>query len=195
MKLSAVLGETALLFAMISYVVTIPSRQQQQIQKAREILLHTDHKYDESRIAALKVLDKGCGDNPGLVAPHAYLANLKIVGCSRWSFRLQNPDQWSFRAWQPTDLSYSMLAGANLSNANLIGANLQGSELQNANLQKVNLKGVNLRGANLRGANLTGADLSRANLMGADFYKVNLEDASLRFTNLQGDTRFVSAQL
>ena len=173
-KLSAVLGEGALLFAMVSYIVTIPSREQQQVQKAREILLHTDHKYDESRIAALKVLDKRCAGNPGLVAPNAYLTNLKIVGCYRWSFRLQNLLQWSFRSWKPTDLSYSMLAGANLSNADLIGANLQGSELQNANLQKVNLKGVNLRGANL-----TGADLSRANLTGADLSGAILDGANL----------------
>ncbi len=188
-KLSAVLGEGALLFAMVSYIVTIPSRQQQQVQKAREILLHTDHKYDESRIAALKVLDKDCAGNPGLVAPNAYLANLKIVGCSRWSFRLQNLNQWSLRSWQPTDLSYSMLAGANLSKANLIGANLQGSELQNANLQKVDLQGVNLRGANLTGAdlsraNLTGADLSGAILDGANLYGVKASQANFTKASL-----------
>jgi len=188
-KLSAVLGEGALLFAMISYIVTIPSREQQEVQKAREILLHTNHKYDESRIAALKVLDKRCAGNPGLVSPNAYLANLIIVGCSRWSFSLQSFSQKSFRSWQSMDLSYSMLAGANLSNAQLTGANLSGSDLSHTNLQKVDLAGVNLSGANLTGAdlsraNLTGADLSGATLDGANLYgarasKANFEDASL----------------
>lgn len=173
-KLATVLGESALLFAMISYIVTIPSRQQQEVQKAREILLHTDHKYDESRIAALKVLDKRCAGNPGLVSPNAYLANLVIVGCSRWSFSPQSLDQGSFRSWQPMDLSYSVLAGANLSKANLSGANLEGSDLRNANLQKVDLRGVNLRGANL-----AGADLSRANLRNADLTGAILDEANL----------------
>ncbi len=177
-KLATVLGESALLFAMISYIVTIPSRQQQQVQKAREILLNSDRKYDESRIAALKVLDKGCAGNPGLVSPNAHLGNLDIVGCSRWSLRPKSLAQGSFRSWQPMDLSYSVLAGANLSNANLTGANLAGSDLRNANLQKVDLRGVNLRGANL-----AGADLSRANLTGA-----NLADAILDEANLYGVT-------
>ncbi len=173
-KLATVLGESALLFAMISYIVTIPSRQQQQVQKAREILLHTDHKYDESRIAALKVLDNRCAGNPGLESPNAYLANLVIVGCSRWSLSPQSLAQGSFRSWQPMDLSYSVLAGANLSNANLTGANLEGSDLRNANLQKVDLRGVNLRGANL-----AGADLSRANLTEADLAGAILDEANL----------------
>ena len=178
-KLATVLGESALLFAMISYIVTIPSRQQQQVQKAREILLQsTERKYDESRIAALKVLDKQCAGNPGLVSPNAHLANLAIVGCSRWSFSLKNFTKWSLRSWQPMDLSYSVLAGANLSNAQLTGANLEGSDLSNTNLRKVNLEGVNLRRANL-----TGADLSRANLTGA-----NLEGAVLDGANLYGAT-------
>ena len=178
-KLAAVLGESALLFAMVSYIITIPSRQQQQVQKAREILFHsTEKKYDESRIAALKVLDKRCAGNPGLVAPKAHLVNLAILGCYRWSFSSQSLAQWSFRSWQPMDLSYSVLTGANLSNARLTGANLEGSDLRNANLQKVNLEGVNLREANL-----TGADLSRANLTGA-----NLEGAILDGANLYGVT-------
>ena len=177
-KLATVLGESALLFAMISYIVTIPSRQQEQVQKAREILLDSDRKYDESRIAALKVLDKGCAGNPGLVSPNAYLANLAIVGCSHWSFSPQSLAQRSLHSWQPMDLSHSMLAGANLSNANLTGANLEGSDLRNANLQKVDLRGVNLRGANL-----AGADLSRANLRNA-----NLADAILDEANLYGVT-------
>ncbi len=173
-KLATVLGESALLFAMISYIVTIPSRQQQQVQKAREILLHTDHKYDESRIAALKVLDKGCAGNPGLESPNAYLANLVIVGCSRWSLSPQSLAQGSFRSWQPMDLSYSVLAGANLSNANLRGANLAGSDLRNANLQKVDLRGVNLRGTNLAGADLSRANLTKADLAGAILDEANL---------------------
>lgn len=178
-KLSAVLGESALLFAMISYIITIPSRHQLQVQKAREILLQsTERKYDQSRIAALQVLDKRCAGNPGLVSPKAHLANLVLVGCSRWSFSLQSFTQLSFRFWQPMDLSYSRLAEADLSNARLTGANLEGSDLRKANLQKVDLRGVNLQGANL-----AGADLSRANLAGA-----NLEDAILDGANLYGVT-------
>ena len=188
-KLAALLGESALLFAMVSYIATINSRQHQHIQKAREILLHTDNKYDESRIAALKVLDHGCAGNPGLVAPNAYLANLEILGCSRWSFNPRKLLQGSFRSWHPTDLSYSILAGTNLSNANLVGVNLAGSDLQNANLQKVDLAGVNLRGANLTGAdlsraNLTGADLSNAILDGANLYGVKASQANFAHASL-----------
>ena len=176
-KLATVLGESALLFAMISYIVTIPSRQQQGIQKAREILLQSsDRKYDESRVAALKMLDKRCAGNPGLVSPNAYLANLEIAGCFRWSLTPLSLAQGSFRTWQPMDLSYSDFKEANLSNAQLSGANLEGSDLSDANLQNVNLSGVNLRGANL-----TNADLSRANLTGA-----NLEGAILDGANLYG---------
>ncbi|MDJ0898173.1 MAG: pentapeptide repeat-containing protein [Xenococcus sp. MO_188.B8] len=176
-KLATVLGESALLFAMISYIVTIPSRQQQGIQKAREILLQSsDRKYDESRVAALKMLDKRCAGNPGLVSPNAYLANLEIAGCFRWSLTPLSLAQGSFRTWQPMDLSYSDFKEANLSNAQLSGANLEGSNFSGANLQNVNLSGVNLRGANL-----TNADLSRANLTGA-----NLEGAILDGANLYG---------
>jgi len=176
-KLATVLGESALLFAMISYIVTIPIRRQQTVQQAREILLQsTKREYDESRIAALKVLDKRCAGNPGLVAPNAHLVNLTIVGCSRWSLRSQERSQGFFRYWQPMDLSYSVLIGANLHNAQLSGTNLEGSDLSGANLQKVDLSGVNLSGANL-----SGADLSRANLVGA-----NLEGAILDGANLYG---------
>ncbi len=184
-KLATVLGESALLFAMISYIVTIPSRQQQRIQKAREILLQSnDRTYDESRIAALKVLDKRCAGNPGLVSPNAYLANLKIVGCFHWSFRPQSLAQGSFRYWQPMDLSYSVLAGANLSNAQLSGANLEGSDLRGANLQKANLSGVNLQGANLTDADLSRANLAGANLAGAILDGANLYGAKASQTNL-----------
>ena len=178
-KLATVLGESALLFAMISYIVTIPVRREQTIQKARQILLQsTEREYDESRIAALKVLDQRCAGNPGLVAPNAHLVNLKIFGCSRWSLRSQDINQNSFRYWQPMDLSYSVLTGANLNNAQLSGANLVGVDLSGANLQKVDLSGVNLSGANL-----SGADLSRANLVGA-----NLEGAILDGANFYGAT-------
>ncbi|MEM7594323.1 MAG: pentapeptide repeat-containing protein, partial [Cyanobacteria bacterium P01_A01_bin.83] len=173
-KLSAVLGEAALLFAMVSYIVTIPGRERQQIQKAREILLHKGHKYSQSRIVALELLDKECADNPGLMAPNAQLVNLEIVGCSRWSFNLQSLRGGSFRSWKPMDLSNSILAEANLSNADLTGTNLSGSDLSNANLQKVDLRGVNLREANL-----TGADLSRANLTEADLTGAILDEANL----------------
>lgn len=184
-KLATVLGESALLFAMVSYILTIPSRQQQQVQKAREILLQsTQQKYDESRIAALKVLDKRCAGNPGLVSPNAHLANLVIVGCSRWSLSLQNLAQWSFRSRQPMDLSYSMLAGANLSNARLTGANLEGSDFREANLQNVDLRGVNLRGANFTGADLSRADLTGANLEGAILDRANLYGATASQANL-----------
>ncbi|MEL7408657.1 MAG: pentapeptide repeat-containing protein, partial [Cyanobacteria bacterium J06558_2] len=169
----------ALLFAMVSYIITIPSRQQQQVQNAREILLQsTERKYDESRIAALKLLDKRCAANPGLVAPNAHLANLEIVGCNRWVISPKSWLQSSFRSWQPMDLSYAVLTGANLSNARLTGVNLAGSDLRNANLRKVDLSNVNLTGANL-----AGADLSRANLTGA-----NLADADLSGANLYGVT-------
>lgn len=186
-KLATLLGESALLFAMISYLVTIPSRQQQQVQNAREILLQsTERKYDESRIAALKLLDKRCAANPGLVAPNAHLANLEIVGCYRWFLPTQSLSQWWFGSWQPLDLSYAVLTGANLSNSRLTGANLVGSDLSNANLQKVDLSNVNLQGANLAGAdlsraNLTGANLAGADLSGANLYGVTASQAD--FTN------------
>ncbi|MEM9507048.1 MAG: pentapeptide repeat-containing protein [Cyanobacteria bacterium P01_E01_bin.35] len=182
-KLSAVLGEAALLFAMVSYIVTIPGREQQQIQKAREILFHKDHKYAESRIAALELLDQKCAGNPGLIAPQAHLVKLAINGCFRWSFDPQSLTQGSLRSWQPMDLSNSMLAEANFSNAVLRGANLSGSDLRNANLQKVDLRGVNLRGANLKGADLSRANLTEADLAGAILDEANLYGVTASQTN------------
>ena len=188
-QLSAVLGEAALLFAMMSYLVTIPSRQQQQVHNAREILLQSDREYDESRIAALKVLDKKCADNPGLIARNAYLKNLVINGCYRWSIDRQNQNQWSFRSRKLMNLSYSKLSGANLEGSDLTGANLERSDLAGANLE-----GSDLTGVNLRGADLTGANLSRANLTGADLTGAILNDANL-YGVTASQANFTSAKL
>lgn len=189
-RLAAVLGEGALLFAMTSYLVTIPSRHQQEVQKAREILLHArEHKYDKSRVTALQTLDQRCAGNPGLVAPQAYLVNLEIMGCSRWSFQFKSLTDWSIRSQQPMDLSYSVLTAADFSNAQLPGVNLAGSDLSQANLRKINLQGANLQGANLAGANLSRANLQGANLTGAildgaNLYGVNASEANFTQASL-----------
>ncbi len=187
-KLAAVLGESALLFAAVSYVVTIPSRLEQQIQEARKVLRQeSGHVYSEGRIAALKTLDRHCVGNPGLEAPRAQLANLKIQGCSHFSLT----DRWPLILHQHAsmDLSYSNLEGANLLGADMAGINLQGSNLEGANLKRANLQGANLTGADLTGANLARADLRGAilkdskldesNFYGAQFHGADFSKASL----------------
>ena len=158
-KLAAVLGESALLFAVVSYAVNIPSRQEQHIQEARGVLRQErDYQYSEGRIAALKELNENCVDNPGLEAPNADMENLKIKGCKHFSLT-----RWPLLVSHASmDLSHSNLKGANLSGADLAHINLQGSSLQGANLERANLQGANLARTDLRGANLARADLRGA---------------------------------
>ena len=187
-KLATVLGESALLFVAVSYVVSIPSRREQQIQEARKVLRQeSGHVYSEGRIAALKTLNRRCVGNPGLEAPRAQLANLKIQGCSHFSLT----DRWPLMLHQHAsmDLSYSNLEGANLLGADMAGINLQGSNLQGANLKRANLQGANLTGTDLTGANLARADLRGAilkaskldesNFYGAQLHGVDFSKASL----------------
>ncbi|MDT9340309.1 pentapeptide repeat-containing protein [Trichodesmium erythraeum 21-75] len=176
-KLAAILSQSALLFAVVSYVITIPSRQKQEIQNARKILREeSGYEYSDSRIAALKVLNKGCKSNPGLKAVSANMANLTLSPCQSLSFT-----QGSLKVNKYSmDLSYSNLTGANLSGANLAGINLQGSNLQGANLVNANLEGANLKDVNLEGANL-----ARANLKKAILQNSNLDNSNLYGSDLQ----------
>ena len=176
-KLAAILSQSALLFAVVSYVITIPSRQKQEIQNARKVLREaSSHEDSDSRIAALKVLNKGCKSNPGLKAVSANMANLTLSPCQSLSFT-----QGSLKVNKYSmDLSYSNLTGANLSGANLAGINLQGSNLQGANLVNANLEGANLKDVNLEGANL-----ARANLKKAILQNSNLDNSNLYGSDLQ----------
>ena len=176
-KLAAILSQSALLFAVVSYVITIPSRQKQEIQNARKVLREeSGYEYSDSRIAALKVLNKGCKSNPGLKAVSANMANLTLSPCQSLSFT-----QGSLKVNKYSmDLSYSNLTGANLSGANLAGINLQGSNLQGANLVNANLEGANLKDVNLEGANL-----ARANLKKAILHNSNLDNSNLYRSDLQ----------
>ncbi|MDE5100246.1 MAG: pentapeptide repeat-containing protein [Trichodesmium sp. St16_bin4-tuft] len=176
-KLAAILSQSALLFAVVSYVITIPSRQKQEIQNARKVLREeSSYEYSDSRIAALKVLNKGCKSNPGLKAVSANMANLTLSPCQSLSFT-----QGSLKVNKYSmDLSYSNLTGANLSGANLAGINLQGSNLQGANLVNANLEGANLKDVNLEGANL-----ARANLKKAILHNSNLDNSNLYRSDLQ----------
>ena len=176
-KLAAILSQSALLFAVVSYVITIPSRQKQEIQNARKVLREeSSYEYSDSRIAALKVLNKGCKSNPGLKAVSANMANLTLSPCQSLSFT-----QGSLKVNKYSmDLSYSNLTGANLSGANLAGINLQGSNLQGANLVNANLEGANLKDVNLEGANL-----ARANLKKAILQNSNLDNSNLYGSDLQ----------
>ncbi|MEM1169058.1 MAG: pentapeptide repeat-containing protein [Cyanobacteria bacterium P01_H01_bin.35] len=179
LRLAAILSEGALLFAVVSYVITIPSRNEQKIQEARKVLREeSGHEYSDGRIAALKLLNnKSCQGNPGLQAPQANISNLTLNPCQSLSFT-----QGSLKVNKHSmDLSYSNLAGADLSGANLVGINLRGSNLQDANLAEANLEGVDLTSADLRGA-----DLSRANLKNAILQESNLDNSNLYGANLQG---------
>ncbi len=186
-KLAVLLSEGALLFAIVSYVITIPSRNKQEIQEARNVLREeSGYEYSHGRIAALKILhNKDCQGNPGLEAPRAHMANLTLRPCQSLSFT-----QGSLKVNKRSmDLSYSNLAGADLSGANLVGINLRGSNLQGANLANANLEGADLTDTNLEGADLAQANLKKvilqnsnldhSNLYGADFHKADFSKASL----------------
>jgi uncharacterized protein YjbI with pentapeptide repeats/ABC-type sugar transport system substrate-binding protein len=178
-KLAAVLSESALLFAVVSYVVTIPARQQEQIQEARQILYQQSPlTYSEGRISAIKTLNKRCASNPGLEAPKAQLSDLTITPCKALRFTRQWP--WIQQQVNPMDLSYSNFQGADLSRANLVGINLEGSNFQGANLER-----IDLRGANLKGVNLQEANLARADLRGASLNNAILDDSNLYGAQLQ----------
>ncbi|NES03125.1 MAG: substrate-binding domain-containing protein [Okeania sp. SIO2F4] len=179
-KLTVILSEGALLFAMVSYVITIPNRNEQKIQEARKVLDEASgHKYSDARIAALKVLNKGCQGNPGLKAPTAKMANLTLNPCQSLSF-----SQGSLKVNKYSmDLSHSNLEKADLSGASLVGVNLRGSNLQGANLAKANLKSADLTGAQLQGANLAQANLKKAILQDSNLDNSNLYGANLQAAN------------
>ena len=55
-KLTVVLSEVAILSGAVSYIVSIPNRQQQEIQQAREVLHgQSKNEYSDARITALEV--------------------------------------------------------------------------------------------------------------------------------------------
>lgn len=185
-KLTVVLGEVAILSGAVSYIVSIPNQQKQEIQQAREVLREqSGNEYSQARIAALEVLNKYCQGNPGLKAPKGKMPKLKLSKCS--DFVLQ---YWSKEKKPGMDLSYSDLKGADLSGANLQGINLRGSDLQGAKLPGANLEGADLTGAKLQNADLSRAKLKRAklknsylsnsNLYGADFQHADLSKAKLQ---------------
>ncbi|MGK7923971.1 MAG: pentapeptide repeat-containing protein [Spirulina sp.] len=191
-KLAAVLSESALLFALISYAIGIPHRNNQRIQEARQVLLEeSERKYSEARIAALKVLQDRCAGNPGLEAPESQLIGVKLTGCSRLSLSWKLFGQWppKWMVMTSLDLSNSHLAEADLTGSDLEGINLQGSNLKAANLAETNLKEANLAGANLEGANLARANLEGANLQNAildrsNFYGANFQNADFSEASL-----------
>ncbi len=194
-KLAAVLGETAILFAVISFLVTIPSRRLQKIQDARKVLHEeSSNQYSDGRIAALKLLNKYCVDNPGLQAKEANLVNIKIKSCRHFPKNKFSPKQWlsMFGKATPMDLSHSNLnkanlsgahlAGINLQNSDLSGANLNDANLQDADLTKVDLTGAKLARADLRGAKLIESTLDQSFLYGAKFHDADFSGASLKET-------------
>ncbi|NEQ38586.1 MAG: substrate-binding domain-containing protein [Okeania sp. SIO3I5] len=187
LKLAGLLSQGALLFAVVSYVISIPSRNEQKIQEARKVLREeSNHKYSDGRIAALKLLNsKGCQGNPGLEAVGAKMANITLNPCQSLSIT-----QSSLKVNKHSmDLSHSNLEGADLSGANLVGINLRGSNLQGVNLAKANLEDADLRETNLQGANLSRANLKNAilqdskldnsNLYGANLYTADFSEANL----------------
>ncbi len=187
-KLAVMLSEGALLLAVVSYIVTIPNRRRQEIQKARSVLHQESiNEYSDGRIAALKVLNKYCQGNPGLKAPNGKMANLRLNRCRDFFFH-NGSLKVKKRAM---NLSNSNLQGANLSGANLSGINLRGSNLQTANLAGANLEGAdltraNLKGANLSRANLKGAILKESDLKNSNLYGANFEHADFSKANLEG---------
>lgn len=188
-KLAALLSESALLFAVISYVVTIPNRREQTIQDARQVLRQeSEHAYSESRVVALTSLNRRCSGNPGLTTgPGAYMPDLELHLCRSFSLK----STWPF--FHITSGAMN-LSKSRLNEAVLTGAILPGINLEGSNLQGVNLQGANLQGANLRGANLTGADLARIDLQGADLSYSILDGSNLYGAKLQG-ANFTKASL
>ncbi|MBO9998091.1 MAG: pentapeptide repeat-containing protein [Cyanobacteria bacterium SID2] len=186
LKLTATLSEAALLFALVSYIVTIPQRRQQTISNARNtIYARVGQAYSQGRIDALQSLNEFCASNPGLEAPNAHLTEISLDRCYTFESRLvQLLKPFDPQKIQGMDLSHSNLAGANLSKANLQQVNLQNSNLQGATLVKTNLKGANLQEANLQGANLWGANLQGANLQGANLQGAVLSGAHLQNVDL-----------
>ena len=174
-KLAVTLSEAAILFGVVSYIVTIPNRRKQEIQEARKVLHEQEkNEYSDGRIAALQVLNKHCQGNPGLKAKKGKMANLKLDRCSEFDFQ-KWPEQ------RGMNLSNSELKEVDLSGADLQGINLRGSKLQGANLV-----GTNLEGADLSDADLTGANLSRANLKKAILKNSTLNDSDLYGANFEG---------
>ncbi|NEP11673.1 MAG: substrate-binding domain-containing protein [Symploca sp. SIO2C1] len=188
-KLAAVLGETAILFAVISFILTIPSRRLQKIQDARKVLHEeSSNQYSDGRITALKLLNKYCVDNPGLQAKEANLSKITIKSCRHFPENKFSPKQWAsmFRGPTPMKLSHANLKKADLSGANLAGINLQDSDLSGANLNDANLKGADLTNANLTGANLARADLEGAKLIGSKLDQSFLYGAKLNGADFSG---------
>ena len=172
-KLAAVLGEGALLFALVSYIIAIPQRRQAFIRENRQIIVnHTQQTHSIGRINALQSLNKFCSNISGIEAPSAQMPGIELTNC----YQFQGIKALRRFPWQ-----FFVYWGANLNYSNLSGANLEG-----ANLEGINLRGANLIGANLRGANLKGADLTAANLTKARLGVTNLEGAILNNTILDG---------
>ena len=182
-KLAAVLGEGALLFALVSYIIAIPQRRQAFIRENRQIIVnHAQQTHSIGRINALQSLNKFCSNISGIEAPSAQMPGIELTSCHQFQgVKALTRFPWQFFVYWGANLNYSNLAGANL-----IGANLEGINLRGANLIGANLRGANLKGADLTAANLTKATLGVSNLEGAILDNATLDDGSISGSNLKG---------
>ena len=192
-KLAAVLGEGALLFALASYIIAIPQRRQTFIRENRQIIVdHAQQTHSVGRINALQSLNKFCSNISGIEAPSAQMPGIELTNCRQFQgLKALRRFPWQFFVYWGANLNYSNLAGANLAGANLEGINLRGANLIGANLRGANLKGADLTAANLSQArlgvtNLEGAILENATLNGGSISGSNLKGANLSHTSLVG---------
>lgn len=192
-KLAAVLGEGALLFALVSYIVATPQRREALIRENREIIVElAEQPHSIGRVNALKSLNKFCSNIYGIQAPSAQMPGIELINCYQFQgIKAFKQFPWQFFLYLGANLNYSNLAGANLAGANLEGVNLRGSNLSGADLRHVNLKGADLTAADLSRArlgvsNLEGATLKDAILDGASINGSNLKGADLSHTSLVG---------
>ena len=185
-KLAAVLGEGALLFAIISYIVAIPQRREALIRENRQIVVdHSEQTHSKGRINALQSLNKFCSNISGIEAPLAQMPGIELNHCYKFQgFGTFKQFPWQFFRYLGANLDYSNLTGANLAGANLEKVNFEGVDLSGANLRGANLRGANLRGANLTEANLRGVNLEGANLTGVVLDNGFVSGANLRGANL-----------
>ena len=182
-KLAAVLGEGALLFALVSYIVAIPQRREALIRENRQIIVdQAEQSHSTGRVNALQSLNKFCSNISGIQAPSAQMPGIELINCYQFQgIKALKEFPWQFFLYLGANLNYSNLAGANLAGANLEGVNLRG-----ANLIGADLRSVNLKGADLTAANLTKARLGVSNLEGATLENAILDGASISGSNLKG---------
>ena len=186
-KLATVLGESALLIALLSYLLTVPQRHQQTVFEARQIIAdQVNLEHSQSRTEALRTLNEMCAGIPGLHAEGAHMDGIELNHCYQFQFNLQSLSQWppQFLQFKGMDLAHAHLPNATLQGANLAGANLTGADFQRADLAGANLAGADLTGANLTGANLTDANLDGTILNKAILKQSVLNGASLKTADL-----------